>query len=399
MSMFETKLIGRGSYGYIHSPPLPFVDHVGSGINNEFYISKLMEKKEAEDELEKYKIIQIIDPEKHFHLGLPIIKTPDESAIYQIAKCTKKSYTDVRIRLGKWRLLIMPHGGIHIGKYAGYIEKHDTSIERYCKKTADLWVELFRMIFAISKMIDCGIVHHDIKHHNILYDEEYTRANIIDMTFVNEMDNIKEQTKTKDGYEWNLFFFNLPPELVFYNIEDFECLQNLTYENCELFFNKIYLPDRKFGLPDPIGLPKLERENDEYLNNLFFMIDQDEDLLEELDALYREDENHKTELPIRDYMINQFRQFMFYDVSVYSHEEFLEDSLKTFDIFGLGTALLHILAHLYKFTERTFVIEMYGLIRRMVDTNVRTRIRIEELMVEYFDIIDRHFQVKEILGV
>jgi hypothetical protein len=163
-------------------------------------------------------------------------------------------------------------------------------------------------------------------------------------------------------------------------------------------------------------------KQENFFNNVLFMIDRDEEMLNAFDEIYRayktrllfgsdaptqgetsdkksdhldKLEFEKSELPLREYMISQFKQFIFSDIHVYSIEEFLNDSMCTIDIFGFGGALLYVLLRTYHLVEHEFAMEMYDLIRRMMDTNVRTRIQIKECMETYFGIIDDYFHISE----
>jgi serine/threonine protein kinase len=419
MDSFSPRLIGSGSYGYIHHPPLGIEceeeDEEPIDTFPSTHVSKLMVTKEAEEEMSKYRLLQIADPENEYHLGLPKIGKPKLCAARHIATCFKKPYIDVLTHLDKWRVLIMEHGGISVAKYAELVEKkYDPNEESHRNAVKGFWIEMLRMVYAVNKLIDCGLVHHDFKHYNILYDRHKKRVNLIDFSFLQEMDTIKEQTikedEDKDGYEWSLFFFNLPPEIIFYNKKEFETLTEYDYDECERFFNNIYLKDRQFGtepvrketattpspktrdtdedhdlhLKPPSRMTNEEREN--YFNNIFFLIDQDDEVIREIESMAGET------VTLRDYMIENFRQFVFSDVINYCHEEFVHDSLRKFDIFGLGSCFLHTLTHVYRFCDNEFVVDMYKLIRRMLDTNVYTRITIEELMTTYFDILRRHYE-------
>lgn len=425
MTLCSPKLIGHGTYGYIHSPALNAIINDGQLLENpENLVSKLLIKSEAEEEYAKYRIMQIADPNAVFHLGMPIMAMPDPSAAIYISSCTKKSLLDVCKSLDNWRLLIMPNGGVNIGKYAAYLYKNGNPDKANHRKRAQkLWVEFFRIMHGIQTLHNCGLVHHDLNSQNILYDDEIDRANIIDMNFLSEIDQLKKEIEDPIGYNLSIFHYNLPPEIVFYGYDDFEALQNFSYEECETFFNKIYIPRSQFGLESCVYdtsdnlIPPDKYEN--YLNNLFFTIDHDEEMLNAFDDIYRayktrilfgeepsgrrsDDmdqkagdldslEFEKSELPLREYMISQFKQFIFSDIHVYSHEEFLNDSIYTIDIFGFGGALLYVLLRTYHLVEHEFAMEMYDLIRRMIDTNVRTRIQIKNCMETFFDIMDRYY--------
>ena len=140
-------------------------------------------------------------------------------------------------------------------------------------------------------------------------------------------------------------------------------------------------------------------------NKIFFLIDQDKEILEEIHKIYMDslqtnnDEHSSDNLSIREYMIHQFRKFIYQDISQYSYETFLDQSIQTIDIYGLGTCFLYMLTTTYLYIKREFMIEMYVLIRRMIDTNIHTRIQIEELMMQYFEILDKYYDITKNLDL
>ena len=75
--MIHPKKVGEGSYGCVHNPPLK--------CRNKPYnpdptkVSKILTKKNANDELKEFKLIQKADKKEDFHLGKPDACFPDDN--------------------------------------------------------------------------------------------------------------------------------------------------------------------------------------------------------------------------------------------------------------------------------------------------------------------------------
>ena len=434
------KLIGKGAYGYIHYPALKLSTDISLFDNAPRYkdqidydncVSKLTKKTDAEKEMRHHELLIMTDPSCHFHLGMPIMGKPCLADYRSILKCVK----NYKNNQDEWRLIIMPYGGHHIGHCANKIrDTFLTSNQMHVSYVHQMWIESYRLIYAISEMLKCGVVHHDIKYQNVLYDDVTTRMNLIDLNLMREFDEIKKEANEPGGYYLAIFHFNLPPEIFLYYKQEFENIIQFDVDRCQQFIDKIYLPDVKFGLmssskqvsPKDDFLTPDEMDEENFLNSVFFMIDRDERTIRELDDMYmtymktkdeirqegsfsradatepsprkkRRKEQNQTEevLPLREYMVKNFCQFLTNDIMLYSFDEFLNYSIKTIDIYGLGMMLLHVLVRTWRFLPKQFVIDIYGLIRRMIDANVHTRIQIDTLMEEYFDLLDYHFDLDE----
>ena len=63
------------------------------------------------------------------------------------------------------------------------------------------WMDISRIIFGLQVMNDKGIVHHDLKHQNIVYNQETGRANLIDFGLMTTKTKIQTAaTKSRYGF-------------------------------------------------------------------------------------------------------------------------------------------------------------------------------------------------------
>src|SRR6056300_520771 len=120
-------VIGEGSYGCVHNPSLlcENAPQNTSGYNNK--ISKILAKKDADDELKEFKNISKIDEKEEFHSGVPVCCKPkdDKKQRSYIRKCSNPRYNNaLRVTKGvttplsnNLRLLVMKDGGMDLRQF------------------------------------------------------------------------------------------------------------------------------------------------------------------------------------------------------------------------------------------------------------------------------------------
>lgn len=220
----KRELIGQGSYGCVFRPPISCLDsNIADQANK---ISKLMDKRHAEEEIVEHKKVDVIDPNFEFHFKTPMscsmnIGTP--GLIEEILKCeihviedlkkeilkkfgiiqkdkkgsdffsfnnnTMKSLDPTRINTDDfWKyikeyfkknivLLIEDDGGEDFLD----IEKKG-SIKSWSQQDKIKFLVECRRLFNASIIMDNNgpYYHMDIKPENVVYNKVLNRVNIID---------------------------------------------------------------------------------------------------------------------------------------------------------------------------------------------------------------------------
>jgi serine/threonine protein kinase len=77
----------------------------------------------------------------------------------------------------KYKLLVMKDGGKSLDNYAREIAAKS---KPDMKKIKEFWLEVHRLFLGVKVFADNGVVHHDLKAQNIVYNEDSGRVNFID---------------------------------------------------------------------------------------------------------------------------------------------------------------------------------------------------------------------------
>ena len=85
----DPKVIGEGSYGCVHKPSLKCQQKINKLKTYNNKISKILNNKEANSEMNEFKVIKSFDTDNHFHSGTPFKCPPldNENQRTFIKKC------------------------------------------------------------------------------------------------------------------------------------------------------------------------------------------------------------------------------------------------------------------------------------------------------------------------
>lgn len=224
--MSISEKIGEGTFGCVHKPSLK-CDKTPSNFIYYNKISKLMESKEANDELKEFKNIKKIDPNDNFHSGTPKYCSPSNipSNIQAAKKCTIRSIKNAIPDLKNYlALLVMEDGGKDLRKIVS--EFWGLPINETSKIKIHKFIIAFERAFiGIKELNDNGYVHNDIKLDNIVYNSNTNILNFIDFGLTKALPNIIQECK--DNLYFDNSHWNFVPEVAFLNKSKYERARKL----------------------------------------------------------------------------------------------------------------------------------------------------------------------------
>jgi serine/threonine protein kinase len=322
--------IGEGTYGCVHREPIKCKDQ--SKIDYKGKISKLMEAKYADAEIQEYKLIDKADPKYKFHMEAPVKCTPEtsEAALVAIDKCDDFNRMDV----DRYKLLIMPDGGVSLNEYV----KHNVSkneIDRF-------WIEAQRIFYGVKVMCDERIIHQDFKPHNIVYNLKTKRVNFIDFGFMAEIPIVIEKCK-QSRYSDGQAHWSFPYEFRFINRDDYISA---------LARPPVLEGDKQFKyFVEYVTKPGRDRE--------------------EFIAKYRRG------------IGDMFR----HDLRPEKYDAFLKQSIETTDLYSVGLSFLFILNEFESKMENNLVVNLRELFNHMITPRVSLRISVDDALNRYESIL------------
>ena len=448
--MFFSKMIGTGSYGHVFYPCLPYLDISATDVdiqtldnmNNKYKVSKLIETYYAEKEMSRYEIIHKVDPTCDFHLGTMFMATPSRQNIPLISQCSDGKH--IVSNFQDYQFIVMKYGGVTLRDYGSTIYN---DAKRFIKNanTPDVlacWKDTLRLIHGIECMIRYNIIHNDIKTNNIVYDLKESRLNFIDFGMVQYMKNVYKKS-LKNDYEYDIFYYSMPPETYFYNQKRFDIWRKLSLNERECWFQyactswnvgnhekswdtflETYISkDTVAELPrseNECGIRSVVEDNhrstEEYESSKKTLgldgydllpnpCDNDfedysksyMDILQEITKEMKHMDSFAKHISIFsvdasttltecfvEQSVENFRSFLLKDIDNYQDfKEFMQDSLYTIDMYGLGQSLMYMLIHTRSNLPIRFITNIYKLLQKMMNHNLTERIAMKDLVKEY----------------
>jgi len=358
--MSPPKKIGEGSYGCVHRPSLKCKDNrIISNYNDK--ISKIMNDRHAQTEMKEYVDINNIDPDNKYHIKPQECKPDDDAEMKKsILECNLGK--DIVKNMDKYKLIVMKYGGPDL---YNFFKKpmEDTHINR--ERVDKFWIEAFGLFKAVQLFLKNGMIHHDLKPGNIVYDEDNNSLKVIDFGLLQKKDNIIKKSKN-NNYLLSMFNFNFPPEIYFYDKKDW-----FEYKS------------------RPKPLKKANR-----FNGFGLSIQFETDYRESLDTLINSYLKNETLNPqIKSDSMSGFLDFTEDYLShndTITYNKLLNDSIDTIDSYGLGLSLLFVLNQTHKLMNPTIVERLHKLLMNMINHDLRKRIRIDEALTQYESIFKIH---------
>ena len=338
-------VLGEGAYGCVHKPSLKCKDR--PDMSYEGKLSKIMTKQHAISEMKEYDTIDSVDTTKEFYLGKPDECYPviDTDTIKEVDKCKWIKSKDIN----KMKLLIMQDGGLDL---SGYIDTVNTKTKEDAER---FLIEAHRLVLGINVLGANGVIHHDLKPQNIVYNETEDRINFIDFGHMTRYESLKNrsiQSRNSHAVE----HWSFPLEMMFLNKKNYTEYANRTIEERRVLFPRVWAHIKEH--------------------------------VEVLMSYINYKTNEKTALATYAYIKRDYYDMFVNDFTPGYYNEFLEKSLKTIDVYGLGMSFMHILGSFKPLIGNDMFSKFYGLSMMAVSSRVSARCTAEFFLQTYESILD-----------
>lgn len=359
----KNKVIGEGSYGCVIKPSLKCKDNDKIDYKNK--ISKVMTNYHTNEELKEYSKVSKIDKDKKYYLGIPETCRLDitiKSNMDAIRKCKINSQEFIR-KKNDLSLLIIEDGGVSIREFADEINlsKNKNFIKKSKENVERFWIEAHVLLEGIDLYLENNLIHHDLKPQNIVYDYNKNRLNFIDFGLMTNKKDIIENSKMSE-YDLAIYHWSYPLEMNFYNKDKY-------LEFCSND-KKMVFDDLMFKLNDTKYNSSLKSAIKQLFNFIFF---NKPEYKEEFKVFFEE----------------KYREMIYYGYEdINNYKNFINDSIETMDIYGLGISFFYVLNNTEKYIDKKTKESIKNLCFRMLNPNLSKRIKIKELINEYENIIE-----------
>jgi len=394
MTESRPKIIGHGSYGHIYYPALLWepedVAEEMPGDIRPNQVAKLMREKEATKEMAKYRIFQRADPDAQFHLGnLRMARpSPQNAAVLSSMSDGKRIVRD----LDNYRMILMDYGGMTARDYANKCRAYAVAgayNSAFKRDVFAFWKDTRRLVHGLQAMAHHGVVHHDIKPSNLMYDVSGKRLNLIDFGLVNHTDHICKRAR-QGNYHLGIFYYNMPPELYFYDRARFEYWSRSSPEDREELLDEVLQSWQAARVAPTSTAPTatdLDTPYDEveysYADTMK-LTERELKYLAEFERTLRSWQPGLTGPSLYQSMRDQFSHFVLRELGGQrDFDTFLQTSVTTIDTYGLGHTLLYCLVNMYYYLPRPFTLGMYALIKEMLHHDMLHRITVPVLVESY----------------
>jgi len=361
-----STVIGEGAFGCVIKPSLPCSNKKMSYKNK---ISKVMISKEAIKELNEYAIIAKADKTKKFYLGVPThcrVKKTKETikAIENCIHLKKKYFHKKSIKNGIKRLdlLVMKDGGINLKMLSMMVELIKVTRENSIK-VKKIWIEMHKLFRGILLFQKHGIVHHDIKPQNIVYNIDKHLANFIDFGHMRNISYEIKKSKASDNWIYDYPFWNYPLEIHFLNRREYMKFAYKTVSKKKQYFSSL--------------LDNIHNSSDtKFVQAFRIFLDY---------IIYNKSESEEKKI-ISKYLF-AYHKLIIDQVIPDKYEEFLHKSVNSIDVYGLGMSLYYLLNCSTKFLKKDVIDAMEICFFNMTTPNLLQRFSIEEAIDMYENIL------------
>jgi serine/threonine protein kinase len=362
----EPIVIGEGAYGCVIKPSLSCAN---KNITYKNKISKVMLSKEAVKELKEYNIISKADKTSKFYLGIPthcrIKKT--RQAIKAIEKCShmKKKYLhkkSVKDNIGKFDLLVMKDGGVNLKMLANMVDEMSNTHENQMK-VKKIWFEMHKLFLGILLFQKHGIVHHDVKPQNIVYNMNENRTNFIDFGHMRNVSREIRNSNRSGSWIYNYPFWNYPFEIQFLNKIDYMSFAHKSIDEKELVFSDL--------------LADLDSNSETKFVDAFNIF---------MEYIIHNRSHHEEKDIINRYL-QEFHTMLINQTRPENYNAFINKSIRTIDVYGLGMSLYYLLNCSARFLKDQVVDSMELCFFNMTTPNLLQRFTIEEAIDMYESIL------------
>jgi serine/threonine protein kinase len=220
------------------------------------------------------------------------------------------------------------------------------------------------MLKGIALFQKHGILHHDVKPQNIVFNMKNEHIRFIDFGFMEKINAIKQKCIKNKHYIASYPFWSYPFEFPYLNKEKYMHIAERSVEDKREYFRSL-VEKRMNDSSSKIAISC----------HVFF------------DFILRNHSESEKEKMIEKYF-NDFMNFIVYEMKPENYDAFLDKSIRTIDLFGVGITMQLMLSYSMDYFDSMKYAALEECIFNMMRPSLMHRYTIEEAMVELMKIMD-----------
>jgi serine/threonine protein kinase len=268
-------------------------------------------------------------------------------------------------------LLIMENGGDNLEQFSKKLLQGSNSQERVVQ-IERFWLEAHRVLMGVKVFLDHGVIHHDLKPQNIVYNETTDRINFIDFGLIQDKKTvIKDAAKSKYGF--GKYHWSFPLECKFLNKK--------AYDKFAAFSDK-YKMDHIKNIASTLKEGGGTEASDAIRFYLHYAANETGSFLN----LEKATAN----------LLKHFGETLLHVITPgqVPYETMVNKCVDTFDSYGVGFGLLNVLKNAHTKMDIHLSDDLAKLFQDMTNANVMKRISIETAIHRYEEILEKNKVLK-----
>ena len=246
-----------------------------------------------------------------------------------------------------YKLLLLENGGDNLSQIEDKFKKLTLNNTNRIR-LENFWLDMSRLIYGSKVLMDNGIVHHDLKQQNIVWNKKTGRVNFIDFGL---MMTTKDLLKKAEGSRYPFGeHWSFPPDILFYNYVNYKKLTSRKGGEKKIVFREEW---KKYMIASAILQDDLMDVNEELSTGVTRMIGA---FFKTFNSLTNSDEDYK---------------------------KFIDKSFETFDNYSIGFSLFSLLKATKKLIDEKLFNDLRLLFLSMMTFNVFERPSPSEVVDKY----------------
>ena len=241
------------------------------------------------------------------------------------------------------------------------------------RKIKDFWVSCQNLFLGLKAFQKGDIVHHDVKHQNIVYHSDRNESKYIDFGLMTRKSTIIEKLK-KEGFWLSMFHWSFPLELGYLKKKNFISMSKKTESEKLYHIGKLMDEIKKYK-----DSSNLSNEASAFITFL--------------NEVHCKDSDHYCTKTFENIMDDYLLTLK--SINTKQYKKFVEKSYNSVDSYGLGLSLMYVLNHVNKFMDNDFSKELSELFYNMYHPNIQVRYDIGTSLLKYEQLMDKYILNKK----